>query len=165
MRQIASTVGVQMPTLYYYYNSKHILLYEIMSDVLHQILAGLKEAIHISDDPIQRFRKAMEFHVLFHCKNKTEVTIIDSELRSLEADHYNKIIGLRDEYEGIIKDIIYQGVAEGVMAVDDVKIASYAVITMGTAVLSWYKEDGRLSPEVIAGQYADLGIKFLAVKP
>jgi hypothetical protein len=45
----------------------------------------------------------------------------------------------------------------------DVPVLSYAFATMASAVSTWYREGGRLSPEEIADAYAEITVR--AVRP
>jgi hypothetical protein len=68
---------------------------------------------------------------------------------------------MRDAYEGIFQDLIRQGIDDGAFAVVDVKILSYAILTLCTAGASWFKPDGRLSVDEIAAIYENFIVSGL----
>jgi hypothetical protein len=99
--------------------------------------------------------------VCFHLERQKENFIANSELRGLTAEHYRAIVKKRDEYESIFQDLIRQGTEEGVFADVDVKILSYAILTLCTAGATWYKPNGRLTVDEIADIYENFIISGL----
>jgi hypothetical protein len=75
----------------------------------------------------------------------------------LTREHYRAIVRRRDEYERIFQDLIRQGTEEGVFAGVDIKILSYAILTLCTAGATWFDPGGRLT----VGEIADIYEKFI----
>ncbi|MDA8195099.1 MAG: TetR family transcriptional regulator [Thermaerobacter sp.] len=159
MRTIAAQVSIQMPTLYYYFPSKEALLANIMSSVLLRLIRGLERRLSAMDGPREQLYEAVRFHVCFHCEFPEEATIVDTEMRALSDESRTTIKSLRDEYEQMFKNILHEGKASGVFRVADVNIASYALLSMATGVIGWYRQTGRYSAEQIAEMYATLAIR------
>jgi AcrR family transcriptional regulator len=159
MRNIAAQVSIQMPTLYYYFPSKEALLSSIMSSILTRLISGLERRLYGIDDPGKKLYEAVRFHVCFHCEFPEEATIVDTEMRALSAESRVKINNLRDEYEQIFKKILHEGRESGVFSISDVKIASYALLSMATGVIWWYRSSGRYTPEEIADIYASIAVR------
>jgi hypothetical protein len=67
----------------------------------------------------------------------------------------------RRHYEMIFQNLISEGSEQGVFAKGDVKILSYAILTLCTAGATWFKSDGRLSIDEIAVIYDDFIISGL----
>jgi hypothetical protein len=109
----------------------------------------------------QRMRAAVRGHVCFHLERQKENFIANSELRGITAEHYRTIVNQRDEYESIFQDLIRQGTQKGVFADVDVKILSYAILTLCTAGATWYKPGGRLTVDEIANIYENFIISGL----
>ena len=72
------------------------------------------------------------------------------------AENFARIEALRRTYEDGLESILRDGVAAGVFAVADTKIATLAIIAMLTGVNTWFREGGRLSLEEITAQYWDM---------
>ena len=106
-------------------------------------------------------RAAIHGHVRFHLERQKENFIANSELRGLTAEHYQAIVNIRDEYELIFQDLIYKGAQAKVFKDGDVKILSYAILTLCTAGASWYKPGGRLKVDEIADIYENFIISGL----
>lgn len=62
-----------------------------------------------------------------------------------------------------MEEILRDGVAEGVFAPADIRIATMAVIAMLTGVTTWYRPAGRLSVDEVEGLYWEMVRKSVSV--
>jgi AcrR family transcriptional regulator len=154
---IARGSGIQKASIYYHYASKEDLLYHILKSTMDDLTSYLKASLSSVTGIEQRMCMAVRSHVRFHLERQKENFIANSELRGLTADHYQVIVKKRDEYEAIFQDLIRQGTDESVFANVDVKILSYAILTLCTAGATWYKPTGRLT----VGEIADIYVGFI----
>lgn len=150
---IARGSGIQKASIYYHYASKADLLFHILKSTMDDLTAILKKRSAAVEGIEQRMRAAVRGHVRFHLERQKENFIANSELRGLTAEHYHTIVKKRDEYESIFQDLIRQGTEKGAFADGDVKILSYAILTLCTAGATWYKPGGRLTVDEIADIY------------
>jgi AcrR family transcriptional regulator len=158
---LAKGSGIQKASIYYHYSSKEELLFHILKTTMDDLTAYLKQCLAAVEGTEQRMRAAVSGHVRFHLERQQENFIANSELRGLTCAHYREIVGQRDEYEKIFQDLISQGAGEGVFAGGDVKILSYAILTLCTAGAGWYKPGGRLTVDEIADIYENFIISGL----
>ncbi|HSO18498.1 MAG TPA: hypothetical protein VLT88_03510, partial [Desulfosarcina sp.] len=128
-------------------------LYHILKSTMDDLTTYLKSTLSPITGVEQRMRAAVRSHVRFHLERQKENFIANSELRGITAEHYRVIVRKRDEYEAIFQDLIRQGTEEGVFLEGDVKILSYAILTLCTAGATWYKPNGRLTVDEIADIY------------
>ena len=157
MRQIAAEVGVQAGAIYLYTPDKQTLLYELMREHMSDLLdARASESAGAGSDPMARLENFTRFHIRFHIERADEVFIAYMELRNLTPDNFARIEDLRRTYETELETILRDGIAAGVFAVTDPRIATYAVIAMLTGVNTWYRTGGRLSLEEVETLYWDM---------
>ncbi|BBO70490.1 TetR family transcriptional regulator [Desulfosarcina alkanivorans] len=158
---IARGSGIQKASIYYHYASKADLLFRIMSATMDDLTTTLKERLAAAGGIEVQMRAAVRGHVCFHLERQKENFIANSELRGLSAEHYRAIVRKRDEYESIFQQLIHQGTVAGVFADVDVKILSYAILTLCTAGATWYNPNGRLTVDEIADIYENFIISGL----
>jgi AcrR family transcriptional regulator len=158
---IARGSGIQKASIYYHYASKEELLFCILKSTMDDLTTALKQRLAATQGIEQRMRAAVRSHVSFHLERQKENFIANAELRGLTAEHYRSIVEKRDEYESIFQDLIRQGTQEGVFADVDVKILSYAILTLCTAGATWYNPSGRLTVDQIADIYENFIISGL----
>lgn len=155
MRQIAREVGVQAGALYNYIPDKQSLLFGLMESHLEELLQA-RAAIRRTDDPVAELESFTRFHIRFHLERPDAVFIAYMELRNLTPENFARIETLRKRYEDELEGILRRGVAAGLFAVPDPKIATLAVIAMLTGVNTWYRAGGRLSLDQVEAIYWDM---------
>lgn len=152
---IAAGCGIQKASIYYHYSNKEAILFAIMEGTMQELVDHLKRRLAGVVDVEARVRAAVRSHVEFHLRHQKETFISSSELRGLTDTHYRAIVAQRDTYERFLQELITAGISQGCFADGDVKILSYAVLTLCTAGASWFNARGRLSIDTIAGIYED----------
>ena len=158
---IAKGSGIQKASIYYHYASKEELLFHILESTMLDLTAFLEKCLEKTNGIESQMRAAVHGHVRFHLERQKENFIANSELRGLTHEHYRAIVKIRDEYERIFQDLIRQGVDAGVFSDADIKILSYAILTLCTAGASWYNPGGRLLVDEIADIYENFIISGL----
>ncbi|MCJ8502328.1 hypothetical protein MRX98_17215 [Desulfatitalea sp. M08but] len=128
---------------------------------MQDLLAHLESCLTRENDTEGRLRAAVRGHVRFHLERQKETFIASSELRGLTPAHFYTVTARRDAYESIFQELIRHGMGQGVFAPGDVKILSYAVLTLCTAGASWFRPEGRLTVDAIAAIYETFVINGL----
>jgi len=158
---IAREAGIQKSSIYYHYSNKEELLFDILKTAMVDLDENLEAQIKGAQGAEEKMRAAIQSHVIFHMERQKEVIISDSELRGLTVDNYKNIMKMRDDYERKFQSLIKEGIEKGIFADMDIKVASYGIITMCTAVSIWFNQSGRLSKEEVAKIYIDFIIHGL----
>lgn len=162
IREVAQRAGVSVPGLYHHFSSKHELLERLIDDTMDDLIAETAAALAAAaESPIDRFAAVLSAHVRYHCERSEESFVGNTELRSLEPDARRRIIAKRDRQQHLFDEVIQDAVRAGVFSVGDPLLASRALVTMCTAVASWYKPSGPLSTEQIVRAYLELGLSTL----
>jgi len=164
MRDIARASGIQMASIYYHYQNKEEILFDILRTTMLDLDMNLDRSIKGVKGAKEKLEKAIRAHIFFHVERQEEALISDNELRGLSIDNYKAIVGMRKEYEHKFQSIIKEGVEEGVFNTLDYKVASYGIVTMASEVDLWYNPNGRLSKRKIASIYSDLLLRGLLRK-
>ncbi len=168
LRQLAAEVGIQAGSLYNHISTKQELLFELIQDHINELLRQLDRALDGKQEPAERLRAFVAFHVTYHMTRKREVFIANSELRSLEPKNYEAIVALRGAYEQRLAAILANGVEQGAFEVGDVQVATFAIIALLTGLTAWYRPGGRLTREAIIAAHEKLvlsGVSPLAPPP
>ena len=156
LRGLAARSGVKGGSIYHHYSSKQEILYVIMEYTMTNLINSVQLAIKNEQDPLEKLRKAITFHIKYHTAAINETYVADAELRSLEADNYKKIVAMRNSYERIYRNILLEGKRSGKMRIEDIKIASRALLQMCTGISYWFDPEGEQSISEIAENYVKL---------
>ena len=162
LRQLAAEVGIQVGSLYNHIATKQELLFDLVQDHINELLRQLDLALAGKEEPHDRLRAFVAFHVTYHMTRKREVYIANSELRSLEPRNYEAVVALRSAYEQRLADILADGVAAGVFEVVDVQVATFAILALLTGLCNWYRPGGRLTREAIIAAHEKLVLSGVA---
>jgi AcrR family transcriptional regulator len=158
LRDVARAVGVQMSSLYYYFPSKQAMLLAIMRRTMREMQGFVEPAIRDAGSPREQLAAGIRAHVLFHGDRRRETLVTDSEIRALEPEGRDEIVGLRDRYGALFRDVLEAGREEGAFAFGDAHVATNALMTMCAGVAVWYRPDGPLTLQEIADTFAQLVI-------
>lgn len=162
MREIAQRAGTAVSHAYYYFPSKADLLRTLMAGVMRDLIAALEAAdAAAGPEPAARLAMLVRAHVRLHTARQAESFVGNSELRSLSADDRADIVALRDRIGTLFAAAVDAGVRDGSFACPHPHEAVLAIVTMCTAVAGWYRADGALALEEIAGRYAALALALV----
>ncbi|MGQ0685702.1 TetR/AcrR family transcriptional regulator [Bradyrhizobium sp.] len=165
LRQLAAEVGIQAGSLYNHISTKQELLFGLIQDHINELLRQLDRALAGKEEPVEKLRAFVAFHVTYHMTRKREVFIANSELRSLEPRNYEAIVALRGAYEQRLAGILAEGAAKGVFQVADVQVATFAIIALLTGLCTWYRPGGRLTREAIVDAHEKLVLSGVMPTP
>ena len=163
LRQLASEVGIQVGSLYNHISTKEDLLYDLIKVHMDELFRQFDQIRADTDaqDPVERLKAFITFHVTYHIVRKREVFIGYSELRSLEPNHYEEIVALRRQYERHLIAILHQGESQGRFHFGDASVAAYGILSMLTGVCTWFRPHGRLSTDQVIATYSDMVLNGL----
>ncbi|MFA5537972.1 MAG: TetR/AcrR family transcriptional regulator [Gemmobacter sp.] len=156
LRMLAKEVGIQAGSLYNYISNKQQFLFDLLASIIRDLLEEMTQALEGLTDPSERMRVFIRLHIDFHTRRKEEVFIGNMELRSLTPENADAIRQMRDEYEGILRAIIRDGCEAGQFRCTDPAIVKLAIITMLTAIATWYRPEGRRKIETLTAEYTTL---------
>lgn len=159
VRQIADRAGMSVANVYYYFPSKHDLLFRFMEDSAIGLLAQLDDMLqHTPADPRLRLSGAVRLFVVRHTARQAAAFVAATELRALEPAAREVIVARRNAIEAVFRQIVAEGVEVGVFRTDDPNLAVRAILDMSSSVSAWYRSGGSLSGDEIAERYVGLAL-------
>ena len=159
VRQIADRAGMSVANVYYYFPSKHDLLFRFMEDSATSLLAKLEATLETTEpDPVSRLSGAVRLFVERHTISQAAAFVAATELRALEPEARRVVVSRRNAIERLYRGIVEQGVEEGVFSVEDIRLTVRAILDMASSVSSWYRKGGSSSGAEIADRYVGLAL-------
>src|SRR6202012_3064604 len=113
MKDLAGTLGVRESSLYNPVASKQDMLFAIMDKAMDRALDAQEEALAGVADVAEQLRMATESLVLDFLRNPAEVTVCNTEVRSLDPANRDAIVAKRDRYASRVRAIITEGCRSG----------------------------------------------------
>jgi len=161
MKDVAEALGVRAPSLYNHVASKQDILFAIMDTAMNRALAALDQALVGADDVEEELRRATESLVLDFLRFPAEVTICNTEVRSLDAANRAAIVAKRDRYAARIREIIERGCLSGTFRTRSPRLAAFAVLELGNGAKSWFRPDGRYTDVDVAQEYGEFALRLV----
>ncbi|MBO1332748.1 TetR/AcrR family transcriptional regulator [Streptomyces sp. VRA16 Mangrove soil] len=166
IRNIAKRAGVSLSALYYYYKGKQELLVAILDDGLDAYFGACDAALRAAgDDPAERLEALVTATVRFRIEHPVKSSIVLTEGRSLEPEHLARY--RRNEERGTrqFREVIEQGLADGVFLTPYPDDARRTVIAMCNAIAQWYRADGEVTPDELVERYVSLALTVVEYRP
>lgn len=158
MREIAEALGVTKAALYYHFESKDQLHFEIHVRLIDGVLAGLDEIVHSDEDGAGKVRRVFELNLRSIAENRGAFTVLLREGGSLDVPHWSELAAKRDAFRARVRGILEEAQAAGAFAMEDTGVATLALLGMCNWAYTWIDVEGRTPVEAIARQFADIFI-------
>lgn len=160
-RDIAAAAGMSPAALYVHHRSKEELLHLISRQGHEATLAIVRAATESEARADEALRRFMHDFCLHHARHHTSARVVNYELAALSPEHAAEIRGLRHQIEVLVRELVARGVDEGCFTTGDPVMSAAALLSLGIDLARWYREGGRWTPEQIAEEYADLGLRLV----
>ena len=155
VRDIARELDLQGGSLYAHIASKEDVLWGIVSDAAERFLATARP-LAASDRPAaERLGGMIRAHIGVVAGQLEHATVFLQDWKFLSPDRRETIAALRDEYEGLFRATIADGIAAGSFAPTDPKLAAMLVLSALNGIAGWYRPDGGLSAGEVAEHFAE----------
>lgn len=164
VRAIASRCGLSVSGIYHYYPSKQRMLVTILDLTMTDLLTRAEAARAQGRDPVERFGLLVENLTLYHTHRKELGFVGASEMRSFETENRQKIAELRTVQQRMVDLEVDDAVRQGRFRSDHPHEAARAVVTMCTALPTWWRRDGPLGPEQMAEQYVAFALELMGAR-
>ncbi len=161
IRTIAARAGLSVSGLYHYYESKYDMLVALLDRTMADLDARVRAARAEGEDPVQRVALLVECLALFHSHRRATAFLGASEMRSLAPADYQRVAAVRRAQQLAVDEEVAAAVAAGQLSVADPRAGARAVVTLCTAIPQWFRPDGPMTPEDVAGQYVDYALRLL----
>jgi AcrR family transcriptional regulator len=164
-RGIAQVLGIKSASIYYHYEDKQEILFEIIYSTMRELIDRVRIGAEQQALADRKLATLIIHHVLMHAHRPKEAILGDTELRSLTGERRKVVQRLRDEYERLLTDILHEGREAGAFDLLDEKLTAYAILAQCTHVGTWYERRGRLSLPEVALDYVAFGLRLAGAGP
>jgi AcrR family transcriptional regulator/DNA-binding Xre family transcriptional regulator len=166
VRSIAARAGLSVPGIYHHYDSKQQMLMAIERYTMADLLARAEAARAEGRDPVERFSLLVELLALYHTHRAELGFVGAAEKRSLDPANGKAIARQRTTQQRMVDREVTDAVRAGQFRADKPHERARAIVTMCTALPTWWRPDGIYSPEQIAEQYVTFALDLMtAVRP
>jgi AcrR family transcriptional regulator len=161
LKQIAEELGIRTPSLYNHIDSKGALLSEIVLSTLDAVVRDFDRVLAEHEGPVDRLRAATAVYALRHATHRREALVVNQDSVHLDDPDRTLAQRIRRQHEHGFRQLIVDGLADGVFAVESAKIASFGIREMCVSVARWFREDGPLAAHDVARQYSEYALRIV----
>ncbi len=156
MDDVAASLQYTKSVIYYYFENKNEILWQIFSRSFEKYTGGI-EAARAADEPTEvTLANMIRAHALSVMGNREYATIYNNEASELTAAQRQQLNRMDRNYDAIFESVYQRGVAEGKFRDIPAHVAVGGILGMCNWLHVWYNEDGPLSAEQIADHFVKL---------
>ncbi|MGQ3676498.1 TetR/AcrR family transcriptional regulator [Xanthobacter sp. TB0139] len=161
LSELAAAMGYSKGAIYNYFSSKQ----DIYDAIIIFSLTGLYEtaaaAVRPEDAPVERLRQYMVAHARFLADNYDCFATMLVGFSGMQSQLKGNALLLRDAHEGLLRQIIADGVEDGSFRAVDKAATGRAVLSLLSWMVRWFRPGGGKSAEDVAAEYHDLLVRGL----
>ena len=152
--EIASALEMTKGNLYYYFRNKEEILFACHDYSLDVLLALMTEVEADSSRPDEKLRRLILafIHMMLDELQGTALTL---DLQALSPPLLKRIIAKRDRFDRGMRDIVQQGMDQGLFRPGDPKMIGFAMMGAVNWITKWFDPAGPMTSEQIGQRFAD----------
>ena len=152
--EIASALEMTKGNLYYYFRNKEDILYachEYSLDILLLLMHKVQDEPIAADEKLRKLILAFVHLIL----DELQGTALTLDLQALSPALLKRIIAKRDRFDRGLREIIQQGIDQGLFRAGDPKMIGFAMMGAVNWITKWFDPAGPMSSEQIGQRFAD----------
>lgn len=161
---IAKKLNVNKATIYYYFEDKHSLLYEIITAPSQALIDIAKPIIKSNMEPKSKLKSLIITQIEWELNHVGQVGIGPKEMKNLPPKLTRKYIAMRDIYENFFEEVIREGIEKGTFSFADAKLGAMFTLGLINSIIHWYKPKGKFSADKIASEASTYILKALEIR-
>jgi TetR/AcrR family transcriptional regulator, cholesterol catabolism regulator len=161
MRDIARALDLQGGSLYSHIPSKEAVLAAIVEEAAEEFHSAVRPVAERPGPAAERLREMIAAHVRVVTGGRERAKVFLFEWTFLGEERRAAIARSRSAYQDYFERVVAEGMAAGELSSPDPKLAAVFILSAMNAIAHWYRPDGALGPDALAGQYAELFLQGL----
>jgi TetR/AcrR family transcriptional regulator len=152
--EIASALDMTKGNLYYYFENKEEILFACHDYSLDELLALMDEVRAEPTRPDDKLRRLILafIHMML---DELQATALTLDLQALSPALLNRIITKRDQFDHGLREIIQQGMDDGLFRPGDPKMIGFAIMGAVNWITKWFDPAGPMTSQDIGERFAD----------
>ena len=138
MRDIATRLNIEAPTIYNYIPSKQALLDMLVFEIANKFLEGMQFIEQSSYNPGEKLKALINLNVRLTSEYPYQVALLVSNWKHLAPDRMTAFLENRGAYERAFQSIVEAGIQEGLFRNMNVEIATFSILSSIRWLFNWY---------------------------
>jgi len=150
IRNIAEAMGMTKAGLYYYFESKEELLYQILDSYMDDLLAGIQEISERVSDPLSFIRECIRFQVNLYCRDQYRSKLIIHDENCLSGRYYRALKEKQRSYLSFWKEGLENYCKQNGIETSHLSMDVHFLVGVCNWTYQWYDAKGEVAPNVLA---------------
>lgn len=152
--EIASALDMTKGNLYYYFQNKEEILFACHDYSLDELLSLMDQVRAEASSPADKLRRLILafIHMMLDELQGTALTL---DLQALSPTLMKRVIAKRDRFDHGLREIIQQGMTDGLFRPGDPKMIGFAIMGAVNWITKWFDPEGPMTSEEIGQRFAD----------
>ena len=159
--EIAASLNVTKPTVYYYFANKDEFLFECVRLGLESIAQAADAAEKSGGSGLERLRALMRDYALIMTRD-FGMCVIRTADYELSPESRKKFRALKRQIDDIVRGVVADGIADGSIAKGDPRVITFALTGALNWIARWYQDGRQYTPDAIADACVETLINGLA---
>ena len=164
MQDIAMAVNLQKASLYYHVSSKQEILLALLDKALDLLTTDMQNIVALPLSADEKLKQAICVYLTALAEHSDLAAVLLLEHRSLDPDLRQSHFPRRDRFERLWRDLIQEGVDQGLFHSEDPNMAARAVLGVMNWTITWYRPGGSMTADEIGRFFADLFLNGLLIR-
>lgn len=141
LKDISDEAGVSKGAIYYYFASKHEILFFILDTYMDSLLEGLAEELERVPPGASRIELITRRHLSLYNNRVPEAKALLIDAHNLPARDFRKIAAKQKQYASFLAEALSQYFGPKMPAVN-IKAIAYVLFGMCNSVMHWHDPEG-----------------------
>ncbi|WP_028031710.1 TetR/AcrR family transcriptional regulator [Gemmobacter nectariphilus] len=138
---VAAALNVTKPTIYHYFANKDEILYECTRRGLNEIAEAARRPAEQGGTAADRLR-AMLIAYAMTMMDDFGICVARTQDHLLSPESRKGFRALKRDIDGLVRQMIAEGVADGSLSVPDVRVAAFTAGSALNGLGTWFRPDG-----------------------
>lgn len=147
IRDIAKAGNMNSSALYYYFEDKESILYEILIDIMDSSLEQMHEIERSALPAREKIAAAIKLHTRIYGVDPVRMGLVVFNQKSVKPEHWEEIKQKQREYVGVVAGILEEMRARGEIRDLDPTVCTFALFGMIQWAFGWYRPEGHIKPD------------------
>jgi len=145
MRDIATELGMEAPSLYNHISGKKQLIEEMLMTVAHAFTRGMAEVRSSSLSNIDQLERIIVLHVDITIDHTDAVSLLTNEWVHLDGKVEKEFVAMKDGYEQDFREVLTACIDEGSLEKVNVELALFSMLSTLRWLYSWYSRNRQVN--------------------
>jgi TetR/AcrR family transcriptional regulator, cholesterol catabolism regulator len=149
MRELATLVGVEAPSLYNHIGSKSELLQTICFKMGHAFVAQVNDILQSNLNSVEKIEAIIRFHISTMLQNFDEVYVANHEWKHLKEPYLKEFLEIRRHYEKSLITVIETGIQQQEIKPINSYVVALTILSAVRGLEFWYRNKKAVSQQTL----------------